>query len=560
MSDEKKRKKTGKRAAATKPRTPESADKPQPPPTEDTAPSKREAEQALDPGAGGTSASTKASALIGLVAAMVLAVLVNVLAARHYRRFDFTEGGLFTLSKATAETLHALGEPIRIDVLLPSSDAVSIQHLLEAYRAETSRLDVHFTDPDRHPAEFLAVQRKYEGRVVSGRVVENAAVVISRGERVAFVASRDLVEVEDENEMRARPRLEQALTAGIREVVSTDKPEICFIQGHGEKPLDEGPSNLAQLRDRLTKNGFSPRAVVMRGADADPEKLKAPFAGCRVVVVAGPSERIAEEEAKKIDAFLEGGGSALVAAGPVPDEGDRRYVDLGLNLVLARFGLSLEKDFVFEVDDRLRSTRGFGETFLPIAKPHPITEELIRAESAGLGAVLTVASSLRRTGTGLATATPLLVTSDDAFGMVDFFTWAKNPSEPAPNDADHRGPITVAYASELPAKPSAARGSRLVALSSASPMMGENWQNEELRGTAIFVESALAWLASMPTPLDIPNKPSFTAGLRLSEDSLASIFRYVVIFIPLASVLIGIAVHLRRRTTEKRSDRKESAA
>lgn len=554
MSEEKKRKKGGKKRAAAEAIRPSKI----------VEPPRPKAQEALPPRdvPSGTSASTKASALAGLIAAMVLAVLVNVLAARHYKRFDFTKGGLYTLSPATVETLHALGEPIRIDVLLPGGDslALSIQHLLEAYRSETSRLDVHFTDPDRHAAEFLALQRKYEGRVVDGRVVEGAAVVISRGDRVQFVSARDLVEVEDETDLRARPRLEQALTSGIRGVVSTDKPEICFTSGHGEKPIDEGASSLAPLRDRLQKNGEAVRSIVMRGEGQDAERLKAPFEGCRVVVVAGPSERFSDEEAKKLDAFLEQGGSALIAAGPVPDEGDARYVDLGLGPVLARFGLSLEKDFVFETDDRLRSTRGYGETFLPIAKPHPITEGLIRAEQGGLGAVVTVASSLRATGAGSAAVAPLLVTSDEAFGMIDFFTWAKNPGDPAPNDADHKGPITIAYAAELPAKAGKTRGARLVAVASSSPTMGENWQTEELRGTAIFVESSLAWLASVPTPLDIPNKPSFTAGLRLSESSLASIFRYVVVFIPLASVLVGIAVHLRRRTTERRSEGKEPPA
>ena len=70
----------------------------------------------------GTSAGTKFGAIIGLAAAMVLAMLVNVLAARHYKRWDFTQGGLYTLSRATIETLHNLGEPIRIDVLVPASD------------------------------------------------------------------------------------------------------------------------------------------------------------------------------------------------------------------------------------------------------------------------------------------------------------------------------------------------------------------------------------------------------------------------------------------------------
>jgi hypothetical protein len=515
-----------------------------------------------EPAPPGTSAGTKASALLGLVAAMVLAVLVNVFAARHYERWDFTKGGLYTLSPATVGTLKNLGEPVRLDVLLPAGSplTLSIRHLLEAYRGETTRLDVHFTDPDTHPAEFLAVQRKYAERVIDSRTIDEAAIVIARGERAHFVASRDLVEVEDENDTHARPRLEQALTAGIRAVNSTDRPKACFTTGHGEKTIDEGASGLGPLRDRLAKNGFEIESIPPLRTEDDKERARAPFEGCRVVVVAGPNERFSTEEATRLRAFVEAGGNALIAAGPVPDDSDQRYLDLGLGPVLALAGLELRHDFVFETDPRLRAARGFGETFLPTPRAHPITEGLLRSEDAEIGAVMTVASSLAPTGAGAAAAVPLLVTSDDAFGMVDFFAWAKDPREPEVTAADHKGPLTVAFASELPRRPGTERGPRVVVVGSASVVIGDNWQRDDLRGTAIFVESAIAWLAAQPAPLDIPNKPSFTAGLRLTEDAMGSIFRYVVAFIPLASVLTGAAIYLRRRSTERRGTRKKDPA
>lgn len=507
----------------------------------------------------GTAAGTKFAAIIGLVAAMVLALLVNVVAARHYKRWDFTKGGLYTLSRATTETLHALGEPIRIDVLVPASDplSLSLKHLLAAYGSETTRLDVHFTDPDRHAAEYLALQRKYDERVIEGRVITDAAIVISRGERAHFVTPRDLVEVDDAEDTRARPRLEQALTVGIRTVVSTDRTQICFTTGHGEKSIEQGAGGLASLRDRLRLNGHDVVTVSTKGTSND-NAARTSYAGCRVVVVAGPSDKFSEEDAQKLTAFVEQGGNVLVAAGPVPDDKSEHYEDLGLGGLLGTFGLELNKNFIFETDARLRSSRGFGETFMPITKPHAMTEGLIGAEQTGTGPVFTVASSMKATGKGSAAVTPLLVTSDEAFGMVDFFAWAKDPGEPVAKEGDTKGPLTISYAAELPARSGAARGARLVAVASSSPMMGENWMSDELRGTAIFVESALAWLASSPTPVDIPKKPAMTAGLRLSEESLASIFRYVVIFIPLASVLVGVAIHLRRRSTERRRGRDDT--
>lgn len=518
----------------------------------------------------GISLADKLSASVGIIAAMVLAVLVNVIVARHYKRWDWTTGGLYTLSDATVQTLRGLEEPIRIYVLLSADDplTLSVRHLLEAYQAETTRLEVKVTDPDRHPAEFLAVQQRYgvvAGKTEDGRIVTDAAIIVARGSRPHFLTPADLVEVEDEDDLRSRPRLEQALTGAIRSVLRSERPAICFTSGHGEKSIEVGGADgLAALRDRLHKNNFE--VIELGGGHAGhthdddgddaPEEpaTEANLDRCRVLVVAEPSQRVPASDVARYRAFVERGGSALIAVGPVPNDSDRGYVDLGLENLLAAAGVELRHDFVFERDPRLRSPQGFGETFSPIVRPHPITEGLLKAADQGLGPMLTVASSLAPTKTGPVAPAPLLVTSDQAFGMANFFSWARSPSEPKPRDGDALGPLTVAYAAELPkrAGSSAAHGPRVVVVSSPSVLYGANWQSPELRGTAVFVESAISWLAASPPMLDIPDKPAFSAGLRLSEESLASIFRYVVVYMPLAAALLGVAVHLSRRGGERR--------
>ena len=151
------------------------------------------------------------------MAACLLAVLVNVLVARHYKRWDLTKGGLYTLSEPTVETLHGLEEPVKVLLLLPSRDplGLSVSHLLDAYRAESSRVEVESTDPDRHPAEFIATQQRYgvvAGKTEDGRIVTDAAIIVVRGDRHHFVTSQDLIEVDDDQDLRARPKLELALT------------------------------------------------------------------------------------------------------------------------------------------------------------------------------------------------------------------------------------------------------------------------------------------------------------------------------------------------------------
>lgn len=513
----------------------------------------------------GTPLGTKISASAGIIAAMVLAVLVNVLAARHYRRWDWTRGGLYTLHDATVQTLRSLEEPIKVYVLLSADDplTLSVRHLLDAYRAETTRLVVEYTDPDSHPAEFLALQQRYgivAGKTDDGRIVTDAAIIVARGDRPHFVTARDLVSVEDEEDLRARPRLEQALTGAIRSVLSTERPRACFTAGHGERGAEVGgATGLAALRDRLIKDNFEVTTLGEDGGEDDEggepaaPRPKTPTAeqlsACRLLIVAGPSEPVPPAEVAAWRRYVEQGGSALVVVGPVPDTDDQRYLKLGVDELLAAAGVKLEEDFIFELDPARRSTQGYGETFMPVVRPHPITEGLLQAKDRGIEPVLTVASSLRPTGTGPVAPVPLLETSEQAFGMVDFFGWAKAPSAPKATGGDHRGPLAVAYAAELPKPPgsTAPYGPRVVVVSSPSALFGANWQSPELRGTALLVESAVSWLTARPPLLDIPEKPAVVAGLRLSEGSVAAIFRYVVLYMPLAAALLGVAVHLARR-------------
>lgn len=505
------------------------------------------------PAGDGTTAA-KVSTSVGIIAAMVLAVVANVYVARHYKRWDVSSGGLYTLSDPTLQTLRSLEEPIQVYVMLPAGDPLttSVVHLLEAYKAESSRIEVKKTDPDRYPAEFLAIQQKYGvavGKTEDGRILTDAAIIVARGDKPYFLTANDLVAVEDAEDVRVRPRLEEALTTAIRGVTTGKKPRVCFATGHGEKSLDAGgDAGVAALKDRLGKNNYEAAELAPARA-GEKEELPA----CDLLVVAGPTEPVPAEDVARYVGFVKAGGSALVAVSPVPDTEGGKYVDLRLGELFAALGLRMESDFVFELDPKRRDPNGFGETFLPEVKAHAITDGLIKAADRGVGVTLTVASSLSKLP-GEASASPLLVTSDQSFGMVDFFAWAKNPTQPAAKDEDRKGPLTIAWAVELPkpAGSSAARGGRAVAIGSSGPLVSSNWQSEDLRGTAVFVENAVSWLVSRPALVSVPKKPAATAGLRVSEQDVKRLGLYTMLCMPLASMLFGVAVFLRRRGGERR--------
>jgi hypothetical protein len=492
-----------------------------------------------------STAATKISASATIVLAMVLGTLVNVVVSRHYRRWDVTSGGLYTLSEATLQTLHDLPEPVKIYVMLPGGSplTLSVQHLLDGYLAESPRLELEVVDPDRRPADFIALAQRFGVGVdkEDNRVVAGAAAIIVRGDRHEILRTQDLVEVDADDELRHRPRLEQAFTGALRGVSSSDHPKACFTSGHGENPS-------APLREHLARNSYEIAAVEAARSDD-----RASIDDCKLLVVAGPTEKLAPADVARWGAYLDRGGAALVALGPEGDAGDRTFLDLGAGPLLSAFGLAIDADVVFELEGRFRAPNGRGETFAPQLRPHAVTQTLLRLAEKGVVPVLTMASSLTASGAGNAVTTPLLVTSDQAFGMSDFFSWAKTVGSAIPSAADRKGPLTVAFAAERPGPPGK-HGGRLVVVGSAGALQGANWQRDELRGTALFVEGAIAWLTARPQIVDIPQKPAFTAGLRVSDAWLASTFRYVVFYMPVAAMLIGFAIHLRRRGEKRPTD------
>lgn len=502
------------------------------------------------PAAAGTAAA-KVSATVGIVAAMVLAVVANLYVARHYKRWDVTRGGLYTLSEPTLQTLHGLEEPLQVYVLLPAGDplTLSVEHMLEAYRAETTRLDVQITDPDRHPAEFLAIQQKYDVKVAQsddGSLRTDAAIIVARRDKPHFIPKEELVAIDDPEDMRVRPRLEEAITTAIRSVTSGKRPRLCFSTGHGEKPLDVGgPAGLAALKEVLTKNNYDTLEIAPARAG---EKEELP--GCDTLVIAGPSEPVPPEDVARFAGFVRSGGSALVAVDPVFR--DKRAVDLGLGELFAAIGLKHEADYVFEVDPKKKPPDSAGEIFSPDMKPHAITGGLMKYADRGVGIILAEASSMTKIP-GEAAASPLLVTSDKAFGRVGVGEPSTDQA-PEPAEGDHRGPLTVAWAVELPkrAGSSADHGARAIALGSSSLLVSSNWQQPQLYGNQVFTENAITWLVSRPALVSLPKKPAVTAGLRLSEEDMKRLALYTVVCMPLATVLFGVAVFLRRRAGERR--------
>ena len=515
-----------------------------------------------EPRSGGVTGVTKAAAALGLFAGGALAVLVNVASARAYRRWDVTSAQLYSLSPATKSTLRGLSEPVEVTVLLSASDplTVSVRHLLLAYQSETSRLIVRYLDPDRSPAEFLAFQKKHgilAGQTQDGRVIADATLVVNRGERTWFLGPADLVDTSEADEGRARPKLEQGITTAIRNVLSGERVTVCFSRGHGEIPLREGgKSGLGELAHRLARNNYDAVEVETAGT----RLAQDPWQACRVAVVAGPQAPFGDAESAGLVRYVERGGNVLFFLNPLPDGDKKRVLPSGLDPVLALFGVEAHGDLVVEQDPSRRLPKGGGEVFFAEARPPPVSRGLLDDGGGATRMLFVLSQSFGRVAGSPVVAVDVAASSKSSFGMADFFSWRDDGATPERKTGDREGPLGLAVAAERPAgkDPATAasgkesdKGARGVFVGSVSVAQNQAFQEPLLRGGAALTESALSWLAARPEMVDIPQKPSMPAGLRLTEEAVSQVRNYVTIYIPLAAALIGVAIFLRRRSTER---------
>jgi hypothetical protein len=493
--------------------------------------------------------AAKALSALGVTAAVVIGVNANVLVSRWYHRWDLTREGLYSLSPATKSILAGLDATIDVTVLLARTDPLlpPVRQMLVAYGAETRKLEVHTVDPEQNPAEFLAIQQKYgiaAGKAEDGRVVTDAVVIVAHGERSWFLTGDELGTLDDQG--RARPRLEQALSEAIANVIAGQKTKLCFAAGHGEASLDDvGPDGLAELRRRLERSNYEPISVELGRPDADKT-----LAECRLLAIVGPAVPYGAEAAGRALGFLEAGGSGLVMAGPLFGE-DRRVAASGLERVTERFGIRLEPSIVLEGEPSLRLPRGAGEVLLATPVEHPTTLGLVLP--GGKVELRVVLSQTRSLGVRQDTpAKPLLESSPSAYALDDVKSVLDGQGVPEGAVAAKR---VLAAAAELP-KPASSKeryGPRLVVMGSPGPAQGRSFRDPARVGDRLLVENALSWAAARPAIVNVPEKPPRAVGLALTEESLGEVLRYVLVYMPGSAALAGLLILLRRRQKEKSS-------
>ncbi|MDR0642187.1 MAG: GldG family protein [Treponema sp.] len=476
------------------------------------------------------------SVCITLVVIAVI-VLFNVVLTALFKKYpldiDLTEDRIFEISGETIGFLEKLDQDVNIYILntessfitgSPTEYFIQANEVIRKYSQYSPRVRLEYVDLIRNP--------DFPSRFPETDATINDILIVSGG-RSRKLSPRDLFNIQTSyyGSFISSSKAEQAMTSALLGVTSQKSSLAALIGGHGE--LDVGA--FAEL---LRMNVWD---VVTVNTITEPIPPEA-----SLLILAAPSRDLSTEELANIDSFLEGGNnriffylSSLTQGAPsnVLDQGGFPNLDA----FLTEWGLAVEGGVVFETD----SNRIIGDSpYLSLADfVEDDYSKLVIAKE--LSPVLPQSRPLRLVYEAQRyRKTQVLIRSSPSAGIRP----ADAPLDWSPGARDLKADIP------------------LLALSSSTR---NNVEGDIVRSHVIVCGSAAAWNPSILGNINIGNSSYFLDLLgRLSgrEDQLyiedktlgfsnlnitaiqviilALIF---IVLVPLAVLVTGIVVWLRRR-------------
>src|SRR5918911_2182947 len=231
-------------------------------------------------------------------AGLGLCALANAALTLHDGHIDLTREKIYTPSAAAMHVVEGLDREVRVTYFYHSQDPAArrARDILQVMQRRNPLFRLSAVDPDKEPTLART----------SGIRIYNAAMIEAEGRRV-------LVQSTDESE----------IALGIQRVLRERVIAVCFLEGHGELPMDnfefhthlegltdhshgdasssvvEMPGHgVGRFRRALEAQGYEPRRLVLATSPEVP-------ADCALVVSASPRTTFLPAESAALRIYLQ---------------------------------------------------------------------------------------------------------------------------------------------------------------------------------------------------------------------------------------------------------------
>ena len=257
-----------------------------------------------------------------LILGLVIIVLLNIVGAYAFHRFDLTTEKRYTLSQTTKKLLKNLDDMVYFKVYLEGDFPAGFKKLrnetremLDEFKAYSNNIDYKFVDPlenakgksrneiiqqmYKEGLEPMQIQVK-EGSGTSNKIVFPCATVVYKNRKLPLSLMKSRLNANSTEVLNeAVQNLEYELSNVIRKHTTIIKPSVGFIVGHGE--LD---STYVEDFSNSLSEYYTVGKVKIDG------RLKS-LKDYKAIIIAKPDSAFNDKDKFVIDQFIMKGGKVL---------------------------------------------------------------------------------------------------------------------------------------------------------------------------------------------------------------------------------------------------------
>ena len=450
----------------------------------------------------------------GIVLAVVLIVAVNLglnYVPEQYSSFDLTENKQYALMEETKTFLTGMTEDVTIYVLAEENGGdADLQKTLERMKDQTGHVKIKYVSPAKNP--------NFYQQYTTGQPSSNS-LIVEGAKRSKVVDYQDIYVYEMNYSTYSYDTTgydgEGQIISALAFVTTEDLPVFYAVGGHGELALED------KFVKAMEKENISCEQLMLYSVDEIPEDAQG-------LIIDAPTSDFSKEDAEKVTSYLEKGGNALI----IPTMTEEEMTNF--HAILDFYGVS-EVDGTIVETDRDYYYQNPYYMFPEIAVSDvtaPLENGLVFAPfSRGL----TYEEESEET-----LYTPLLTTSADAFSKKNV-TDASNYEKEA-GDVD--GPFVVALEVKKPAADGGTSKAYVVGGESLFTVLADDMAPGN--NVKLFA-SMISALADHESPVAVPVKSLAMTNLIFKAQTAYIAAVLCVIVFPLATLLTGLVIWLRRR-------------
>ena len=450
---------------------------------------------------------------------VVAVIIINLIVGSFNIKFDLTKNGLYTLSDDTVTLVENLKEDVNIYSLYAEGEEITmVTEVLDRYASLSKHIKVTNVDPYTDPAFASRYTKNGQQPTVGDLIVETS-------QNFSVIPQDQITDISVDSTSQTAYikglKIESVLTGTIRQLTNGAAETVYELTGHGETALGDG------LKQEMTYGGFTVESLDLIKTQTIPDD-------CEILVINGLTTDLSQNEASQ-KAFLENGGKAFISLTIKAQETPN------FDSLLAYYGIADSGRIVVEGSANYAINNNPLYILPQLNSDSKVCESLVNA---GTNVFAPAALQINRLDTNRSTVDIETLASSSQYSYSKSI-YDMNSSSVQQTADDPTGPIDVVVSITDVDNNGTENGTKLVV--SGTTMLLEDDINSMVNGgNFAFVMNSFDFLNGTEST---GRSKSISADeyLNLTQSKGIIIIIVSVIIIPLAILLAGLTVFIRRK-------------